>query len=1248
MNRIHALALACAALLLPALASAQATTVPYRIIDWNYQPIFGGNVRQPNFPDEPNATHHDASIQLRYDPEAADPDLPFPITFFGQQYDSIWVNENGWVGFVEPGIPNNCCAMTNPGPLPNGGATDTPPGRIMVWWTEGRCESGQFATQVRGTAPTREFVLQFHCLNHNGSNSLMGSYQAQVLFRENSELVRVAYGAIDGIGELRAMMGVVNPDRTVWLDLPGARGEVCNGEHPNASTPGCRREDWLSNKMVLYFVTPEPDLTGVVDLVDPSVDGDEMTLPFSATIQNLGTEPANGAFVQFGITKEANCVRGVYAPVGQPVPLDPVPGEGSVTVERTFTHPRERPGQWRACMDILFPGDNDPNNNLATGTTTVALGSDLEGTIVHNSVSAVPGGEITLTFEIRNAGPEAAGEFHYRILLSEDQRRDDESGSSSGLLDSVVFEGRVDGLEAEARFQSMITVTVPRDYRPQQIFAILHIDSRNAIGETNEINNAPWTMNAIPVLKPDIYIRGDVTLEMEGACFYTEEATVSYEICNRGDADAYNFVQAVVLADTRVPRRTDTAIAGIPGLCPNGDDAECGEGGVCVDGVCYVACTGEVEGECGDGFVCAQDPDAAPGIMSCQSHLPPDTCVPVNLTFRMPTTVDGRLLEDREFYFGVIADYKDALNESREDDPNEDFRGINEDPLLCRQPWSDLTPLELIIPSRAAAGETIVVVREIANIGRVGANVRYRYYLSTNETIFAGGDDLVLPLVSGVDGQVTVDRLASVRGVDRIQLPPDIPAGEYYLGLLVDPDDNLTELDERNNSIVGAARIRIEKAGLRIVTDYLHDAVVDSKYVRQLVATGGTGDYEWSATGLPPGLELTTSGLLSGYPTQASDPDNPYLIRFKVTSGNATVERAIALRVLNPTVTLGLLLDPNPAYPDDPEAPRYLPYQTLAPAVAGTDYLQGQILIVGGQPAYQCEDIGAIGGVRPAGLRVESDCVVRGQAREQAVRGEPYQIRIQIRDQRNNVAEGIIRIPVVGLNDLGIQTRRLPEGQANVIYNGCIDAIGGDDSSPYTWEVDLSSLPENSGLSVVQSGSARQVCVGGTPLVCGEYSVGVVVRDGVGQSDSAVFPLYIHCDTITLTTRTLDDVHRNEVVEFRLRVAGGGSPAFRLVGGVLPPGLDLSAEGVISGTVDPEAPFGTYNFSVEMRDGAAAVGTAPLSIAVVPEPVVVPPRRSDDGGCSTGSGGAAGALPLGVALLWLVGLGRRRAADRNG
>ena len=57
---------------------------------------------------------------------------------------------------------------------------------------------------------------------------------------------------------------------------------------------------------------------------------------------------------------------------------------------------------------------------------------------------------------------------------------------------------------------------------------------------------------------------------------------------------------------------------------------------------------------------------------------------------------------------------------------------------------------------------------------------------------------------------------------------------------------------------------------LRIITTALPSGTVGVRYEAALAATGGTAPYQWSATGgLPPGLAISASGVLSGTPTTA-------------------------------------------------------------------------------------------------------------------------------------------------------------------------------------------------------------------------------------------------------------------------------------------------------------------------------------------------------------------------------------------
>lgn len=62
---------------------------------------------------------------------------------------------------------------------------------------------------------------------------------------------------------------------------------------------------------------------------------------------------------------------------------------------------------------------------------------------------------------------------------------------------------------------------------------------------------------------------------------------------------------------------------------------------------------------------------------------------------------------------------------------------------------------------------------------------------------------------------------------------------------------------------------------LQIITGSLPPATVGTAYSVQLNATGGQAPYNWSATGLPPGLTCSPTGLISGTPTGSGGTFSP-------------------------------------------------------------------------------------------------------------------------------------------------------------------------------------------------------------------------------------------------------------------------------------------------------------------------------------------------------------------------------------
>ncbi|HET7150065.1 MAG TPA: putative Ig domain-containing protein [Candidatus Acidoferrum sp.] len=113
-----------------------------------------------------------------------------------------------------------------------------------------------------------------------------------------------------------------------------------------------------------------------------------------------------------------------------------------------------------------------------------------------------------------------------------------------------------------------------------------------------------------------------------------------------------------------------------------------------------------------------------------------------------------------------------------------------------------------------------------------------------------------------------------------------------------------------------------------------------------------------------------------------------------------------------------------------------------------------------------------------------------------------------------------------------------------------------------------------------------------------------------------------------------------------LAATGGVSPyTWSVTAGALPGGLTLSSAGAISGT--PTA-FGTFNFTVQVKDASNFTATANLSIKVNPAPVVITTTSLPNGVVNTpgysatltATGGAppitwsitAGSLPTGLVL----------------
>gem|GEM_PF-1541934 len=116
-------------------------------------------------------------------------------------------------------------------------------------------------------------------------------------------------------------------------------------------------------------------------------------------------------------------------------------------------------------------------------------------------------------------------------------------------------------------------------------------------------------------------------------------------------------------------------------------------------------------------------------------------------------------------------------------------------------------------------------------------------------------------------------------------------AGDYNLQVTVKDSSNATASVNLSLTVNAAA------TPLSIATSSLAPGAVGTAYGPvQLTANGGTGGYSWSATGLPNGLALSSSGVLSGTPANGSQ--GSYSPRFTVQDlSNATASATLALTI---------------------------------------------------------------------------------------------------------------------------------------------------------------------------------------------------------------------------------------------------------------------------------------------------------------------------------------------------------------
>jgi hypothetical protein len=393
---------------------------------------------------------------------------------------------------------------------------------------------------------------------------------------------------------------------------------------------------------------------------------------------------------------------------------------------------------------------------------------------------------------------------------------------------------------------------------------------------------------------------------------------------------------------------------------------------------------------------------------------------------------------------------------------------------------------------------------------------------------------------------------------------------------------------------------------LAITTTSLPEGAALAAYSATLTATGGTGSYTWSETGLPTGLSLTSAtGKISGSTT---------------TSGTFTVKA---------TVKDGAAVTVSKTLPLDIAGPLSVTSGALPTATVGSPYTVSLVASGGLLPYTWATTVST---PLPAGLHLASTGKLSGTPTTSGT----FAFKVLLTGGTSRTITGHLSLHVAP-KPLTITTTSLPDGVVGVHYTFTLTASGG--TGTFTW---LVSTPPP-GMSVTFATGK----ITGTPTTSGTFTLHVTVTDAATQTATATLPLTIE-PALKITTTSPLPTGKVGTAYTAVLAGSGGLVPYSWVATTLPGGLMItSSSGRIHGT--PTA-TGTFTVQVTLTGTTGVTVTKTLALHVTPKPLTITTTSLPAGVVGvhytftlTGSGGtgtftwSATTLPTGLSVTSATG-----------
>jgi hypothetical protein len=394
--------------------------------------------------------------------------------------------------------------------------------------------------------------------------------------------------------------------------------------------------------------------------------------------------------------------------------------------------------------------------------------------------------------------------------------------------------------------------------------------------------------------------------------------------------------------------------------------------------------------------------------------------------------------------------------------------------------------------------------------------------------------------------------------------PTGPQVGQINFTVTVTDSENPAKTANANLSIT------ISAPPLSVTTLTLPGGTLGTAYNQTLGATGGITPYAWSISvgALPAGLTLNGgTGAITGTPTgSVTGP-----INFTVKVTDAEVPAGTATAALSITITA---------------APLSVVTSSLPTGVDGSNY-STTLQAAGGVSPYTWQ---VTTGSLPAGLTLSGNTISGSPT------GVGTTFTVTVTDAETPTAQTATKQLTITVNPaLSITTATLAAGTVGTSYSQTLAAAGG--ITPYAWAVTSGSLP--AGLTLNASTGAITGKPTGPQVGQINFTVTVTDSENPAKTANANLSITISAPTLTITTGSLATGVINQSYNASLSATGGIAPySWTISAGSLPPGLNLSSSGAITGTDSTQT--GTFNFTVQVTDSEspAQTKTKGLSISI--------------------------------------------------